>query len=230
MKELWQKLTARFNALAQRERALVSAAIVAGTVFVFHAVAIDPLLVRQGRLLQQLTEARQNIRNEDVLMKAAETRVDPDAVKRSYRDALRKQLAEIDASMQGLQAGLVPPERMAKLLEEMTAGSRGVQLVALRTLPVQRFENPGTPAAPVPAPGGKEVKPAPREPERSIYQHGVEVTLQGSYGDIHEYLARLERSPQRMFWGRLNLESAYPRLTVTLTVHTLSLSKAWLVV
>jgi hypothetical protein len=34
-----------------------------------------------------------------------------------------------------------------------------------------------------------------------------------------------------MFWGRLGLDAArYPTLTATLIVHTLSLSKAWLVV
>jgi MSHA biogenesis protein MshJ len=227
MKERWQKLAARFNALAQRERALLFVAVLAGTVLVFHALALDPLLVRKQRLLQQLSETREGIRNADIVLKAVEARADPDAVKRTYRDALRQQLAEIDTSMQGLHAGLVPPERMAKLLDEVVAKNRGLQVVALRTLPVQRFENPGAPSAPA----DKEAKPVSRESERSIYQHSVEVTLQGSYADLHEYLANLERSPLRMFWGRLNLDSAQPpRLTMTLLVHTLSLSKAWLVV
>jgi MSHA biogenesis protein MshJ len=180
--------------------------------------------VRKQRLQQQLAETRTNIKSTDTQLKVLETRSDPDAVRRSYRDALRKQLAEIDAAMQGLQAGLVPPERMAKLLEEMVARSRGLQLVALRTLPAQRFETPGTASAAVD--GGKGGKST----ERSIYQHSVELTLQGSYSELYEYLAHLERSPLRMFWGRLNVESVHPRLTVTLTVRTLSLSKAWLIV
>jgi MSHA biogenesis protein MshJ len=228
VKERWQKLAARFNALAHRERALVFVAALAGAVLVFHALALDPLLARKQRLARELAETRQNIRIADAQLKAAETRADPDAVRRSYRDALRKQLAEIDASMQGLQAGLVAPERMAKLLEEMVGRSRGVLVTGLRTLPTQRFENPVAPSGPA---SGKDPKPAPPEPERSIYQHSVEVSLRGSYADLHDYLAHLERSPLRMFWGRLHLDSAQPPgLTVTLTVHTLSLSKAWLVV
>jgi MSHA biogenesis protein MshJ len=64
-----------------------------------------------------------------------------------------------------------------------------------------------------------------------MYQHSVEITLQGSYADLHDYLAQLERSPLQMFWGRLSLDAArYPRLQLMLTVHTLSLSKAWLIV
>ena len=34
-----------------------------------------------------------------------------------------------------------------------------------------------------------------------------------------------------MFWGRINVSTEqYPRLRVTLTVQTLSLNKAWLIV
>lgn len=227
MKEQWQKLSAWFNALAPRERALIVIAAVAGTMFAYYGVALDPLLARQKRLSQQLGETRQNIRNADNVLKAREAAADPDAVRRSYRDALRQQLAEIDRDMQGLQIGLVPPERMPKLLEEMLRKNRGLQLVALRTLPVQRFEKPGA----APATGDKTAKQAANEPERSIYQHSVEITLQGSYADLHDYLAQLERSPLRMFWGRLSLDAGqYPRLRMMLTVHTLSLTKAWLIV
>ena len=231
MKQQWQKLSARFDALKMRERVLVLVAVVAGTALVFDALALQPLEMRKKHLAQQLTEARQNIKAADAVTMAQGTVTDPDAVKRSYRDALRTQLAEIDQSMQGLQRGLVPPERMAKLLDEMLSRSRGLQLVALRTLPAQRFETPGgAPAAPKPGDKGG-AKPVPQGPERTIYQHSVEITLQGSYADLHDYLAQLEKLPAQMFWGRITVNTEqYPRLRVTLTVQTLSLNKAWLIV
>jgi MSHA biogenesis protein MshJ len=155
--------------------------------------------------------------------------VDPYDVRRSYRDALREQLAVIDQNMQGLQRGLVPPEHMAKLLEEMLSRSRGLRLLSLRTLPVQRFESPGT--APAGKGGDLTAKSAPKDPERTVYQHSFEITLQGSYFELHDYLAQLEKLPWQMFWGRVTVNTEqYPRLLVTLTVQTLSLSKAWLIV
>lgn len=229
MREQWQKLSARFGALMARERALVLLAAIVGTALVYDSLALQPLEARKKRLTQQLAEARQNIRAADTLAQAQSAIVDPDAVKRSYRDALRKQLAETDKNMQGLQRGLVPPERMAKLLEELLTRSRGLQLVELRTLPAQRFEAPG--AAPAARPGDKAAKPAPRDSERTIYQHGVEITLLGSYADLHDYLAQIEKLPAQMFWGRISVNTEqYPRLRVTLTVQTLSLNKAWLIV
>jgi len=229
VKEQWQTLSAKFNALAQRERVLVFVAAIVGFLLVYWALLLDPLAARQKRLTQQLAETRQNIKNADNLLRALETQADPDAIKQSYRNALRKQLAEIDRSMQGLQKGLVPPERMAKLLEEVLTKNRGLQLVSLRTLPVQRFESPG--AGPAPKTDDKGVKPAQKETDRSIYQHSFEIALQGSYTDLHDYLARLEQLPWQMFWGRISFETdQYPRLRITLTVHTLSISKAWLIV
>jgi MSHA biogenesis protein MshJ len=229
MRQQWRTLSARFDALKMRERVLVLLAVVAGTALLFDAVVLQPLEARQKRLTQQLAESRQNIRNADALLKMQVAVVDPDAVKRSYRDALRKQLAEIDRSMQGLQRGLVPPERMGKLLEEMLERSRGLQVVSLRTLPARPFEAPG--AAPAGKPAGTAGKPGPRESERTIYQHSFEITLQGSYTDLHRFLAQLEKLPWQMFWGRINVSTEqHPQLRVMLTVQTLSLSEAWLIV
>lgn len=229
MKEQWLKLSARFDALLVRERVLVLVGAVVGVALVFDALALQPLDARKKRLERQIADTRQNIKIAESMMTPSEALIDPNAVKRSYRDALRKQLAEIDQSMQGLQRGLVPPERMAKLLEEMLTRSRGLQLIALRTLPVQRFEAIG--AAPAAGPGEKTAKPAPRENGRTIYQHSFELTLQGTYADLHDFLAQLEKLPWQMFWGRISVDTEqYPRLRVTLTVQTLSLSKAWLIV
>jgi len=228
VKERWLKAGARFDAMSVRERVLVFAAAVLGLILAYDALVIEPLAARNKRLAAQLVEVRQGIKTSDNVIRELENLVDPDAVKRSYGAALRKQLAEIDQEMLGLQKNLVPPERMARMLEEMLASGRGLQLVALRTLPVQRFDNPV--AAQAPAAAERDAKTVPAESERSIFQHSFEITFQGSYADLYEFLARLERSPWQMFWGRIALDAEYPRLRVTLTVHTLSLSKAWLVV
>jgi MSHA biogenesis protein MshJ len=90
----------------------------------------------------------------------------------------------------------------------------------LRTLPVRRFDAKGA--------AGVDGSDA----ERQLYQHGFEIGLQGSYADVHEYLRRVEKLPWRIFWHRMALRvdpEQYPRLSVTLTVQTISLNKAWLV-
>jgi MSHA biogenesis protein MshJ len=229
VKEQWRKLAERFGALKPREKGLVVLGVVVGTALLFDAVAFQPAQARKKMLEQRISEARQKLKIAEALMQTKEPVGDSHAVKRSYRDALRAQLTQINQIVTGLQQGMVPPERMAKLLEDMLARSGGLQLMSMRALPPKRFEPPS--AAPASQAGAKTVKPPPKEPERTIFQHGFEVTLQGSYRDLHDYLARLEKLPWQMYWNRISVQTEeYPRLRVTITVQTLSLTKAWLVV
>lgn len=229
MIEQWRKLSERFGALKPREKALVLLGVIVGAGLVFDAVAFQPAQARKKALEGQIAEARQKLKIAEALMQTKEPVGDSHAVKRSYRDALRVRLADVNKNMVSLQQGMVPPERMARLLEDMLGRTRGLQLVSLRALPPKPFESQA--AAPASQAGAKTVKPEPKEPGRAIFQHGFELTLQGSYRDLHDYLARLEELPWQMYWKRLSVQTEeYPQLRVTITVQTLSLTKAWLVV
>jgi len=229
MRERWQKLAERFGALQVRERALVLIAVVVGTALVFDAVAFQPAGARKKALERQIAQVRQNLKSAQALMNTKQSVGDSHAVKRTYRDALRGRLAEVSQNMAGLQKGMVPPERMAALLEGVLLRTGELQLLSLRALPPEPFQPGGAAAAPQAA--GKTAKPAPKEPERTIYRHSFEVTLQGTYFELYEYLAQLEKLPWQMFWSRLDVRTErHPRLRVTITVETLSSTKAWLVV
>jgi MSHA biogenesis protein MshJ len=229
MMEQWRKLVERFGALKTRERVLVLVGAVVGTALVFDAVAIQPKEARKKTLERQIVEARQKLKVAEALMQTKETVGDSHAVKKSYRDALRVRLAEVNQNMVGLQQGMVPPERMARLLEDMLGRTRGLQLMSLRALPPKPFEPRGAATDSQARP--KPAKPSTKDADRTIYQHGFELTLQGSYRDLHDYLAGLEKLPWQMFWNRISVQTEqYPRLRVTITVQTLSLTKAWLIV
>lgn len=224
--EQWKQWSAKFNVRSLRERALMAVVAAAAVVLLFDTFALAPLAAEHKRLSAQLMDTRTKIRAGEQVMAAGRSQGDPDAVKRRYRDELRKQIAEIDAKLQGLQKQLVPPDQVTKLLEGVLSRERGLALVSLRKLPVQQFQ---TAAAAAAKPGAKAA-PAPQA-QRSIYQHSFEIEVEGSYAELHQYLARLEKLPWQLFWGRAVLSAdRHPRLRLSLTVHTLSLNKAWLIV
>ncbi len=230
----WQQWTALFNARSLRERVLIAAGAVAVVVALLDTLLLNPLALEQKRLSMQLSEARMAIKTGEVMMAANQGKADPDEVKRRYRDELRKQIAEMDSRLQGLQKQLVPPNQVVKLLEGVLMKERGLALVSLRKLPVQRYQTGGAQQA---KPAGSAAQPAPGSGEgngaadRSIYQHSFEVSVEGSYAELHGYLTRLEALPWQLFWGKVTLDAgAHPKLRLTLTLHTLSLNKAWLVV
>ena len=221
MKAQLERLAARFNALAIRERALIFGSVLVAVLALFYLMALEPSLVQKRRLAGQLADAQKSVQTLLSLKTPAE---DPLAARRAERDALRRQLADIDKTMAQIQRGLVPPERTAKLLEDVLRRSRGLQLVSLRTLPVKRFDA---------ASGASAESNAAQDAERQLYQHTFEMTVHGSYVELYEYLRMVEQLPWRLFWSRISVAvntDQQLRLVVTLTVQTLSVSKAWLVV
>ncbi|MDP1673061.1 MAG: hypothetical protein Q8L65_08085 [Burkholderiales bacterium] len=222
--ERWQQWSAMFNARNLRERTLITGLGVAAVVLLVDTLALSPMAVQQKRLSGQLTEARATIRAGEMALAGSRAQEDPDEVKRRYRDELRKQIAEMDGRLQGLQKQLVPPEQVSRLLEGVLGKERGLALVSLRKLPVQLYQTNGATQA-------ADAKAQSAEGGRGIYQHSFEIQIEGSYGELHAYLKRLETLPWQLFWGKAELDaSAHPRLRLTLTLHTLSLNKAWLVV
>ncbi|MBA4383092.1 MAG: agglutinin biogenesis protein, partial [Sideroxydans sp.] len=131
---------------------------------------------------------------------------------------LRAQIAEGDAYLKATQDKLVPPEKMAALLEQVLAKNNRLQLVALNTLPVSLFIEPAADAV---AKAGVQ--------EKQIFKHGVQMTVRGSYADLMQYLTALEKMPTQMFWGMAKMSVVqYPNAELTLTLYTLSLDKTWL--
>ncbi|MGH8677796.1 MAG: hypothetical protein ACREUQ_05525, partial [Burkholderiales bacterium] len=114
--------------------------------------------------------------------------------------------------VEGVHRGLVAPNRMTGLLKDMLTRNSRVQLISLKTLEVSAL-----------------VRREQTADERSVYKHGIELTLQGGYLDLLDYLAGLERLPWQMFWGQTRIDASdYPKVQMTVMVYTLSLDKNWL--
>ncbi len=223
MKQAWEKLARRFDALRPRERVMIFAAgvaIIAGLVYV---LAIDGALAKHKIMAANVEKHRGDIGQ--MQMQNAELsrllKQDPDAQGRKHIEDLQRQLGAYDTELRGVQQGLVPPNQMVKVLEDMLNRDSHVRLVKLHTLPVAALVEPAGGAA------AKSTAPL----KNLVYKHGIELTVEGNYLDLLEYQARLEKLPWRMFFARTSVNSVdYPKVLMTITLYTLSLEEAWLVV
>jgi MSHA biogenesis protein MshJ len=221
MKTSWRAVCIKFDALSLRERAMVTVALLAAVFFIPYSLFISPAQERQRVL------AKEHAQHSDQLAAlTAEAQVKPsgnaqDAVHQSRAEALKRQLAEMDDRLRAVQQHLISAQQVTALLQEVLARDGTLELVALRTLPV-------APLAPEPLMDGASAA-AQGAQRANVYKHGVEITVQGSYAALHDYLARLEQSRSRMFWARAQLDAvAHPHLVLKLTIYTLSLDRAWL--
>lgn len=233
LKARWQSLAERVDAMSLRERALIFLAVAMVLIVLVNTLLINPLLTRHKKLQQQIaqTQEKTSAMQRQIQILVNSWNVDPDVALRARLAQLREQSEWTGKTLEDIQSGLVPPQRIPVLLEDILKHNRSLRLVALKTLPVTVLGEPDT-AAKTP---GEADKPAqtqkPATPESLVYKHGVEITLEGSYLDLLRYLTEMESLPWHMFWGKADLDvEKYPKVTLTLRLYTLSLDKAWLAI
>jgi MSHA biogenesis protein MshJ len=220
LKEQIDKIAAKVDGMSLRERVLIFAAAAFLLVSLIDSLLLNPLLTQQKILSAQVVQQQEKMKEMQAQMNVLllAKRADAISPQRERIQQLRQQIADGDAYLKDRRDKLVPPERMAALLEQMLKRNGRLQLVAMNTLPVTLFNEQPPDAE---AAGGTR--------EGLMYKHGVRITVRGSYADLLRYLTALEKLPSRMFWGEARLSVVeYPASELTLTLYTLSLEKTWL--
>lgn len=227
MKEQIGKIASKVDALSLRERALVFAACAFLLVSLVNSVFLDPLLVKQRNIAAQVVQQQEKMKEVQAQLNALvqAKQADANSPQRERMRMLRQQIAAGDAYMKERRDKLVPPEKMAQLLEQVLNKNGRLQLVALDTLPVSLLIEPSVDATAAKTAGTAQANGS----EKQIYKHGVRITVRGSYSDLTQYLNALEKLPTQMFWGMAKMDVVkHPTAELTLTLYTLSLDKTWL--
>lgn len=259
MKAYWIRFDTWLMALSQRERLMVVGATAAMLAYLVFQLVLDPAYTRQRALraaMQQQRLQTSGIDTELAQLDAASRR-DPDREVRERLTALQQQSADLRGKLRSAQKGLVAPDRMGPLLQQMVQGHGKLRLVSLKTLPPQGTVDgafaaldaveaaPARPAAPPqltpaaivqaaaatakqPSGAAAPAVPAPA-PAPLLYRHGVQLVLQGSYLEMIDYLEALEAMPTQLLWGAAVLDAGqFPQARLTLTLYTLSLDQKWI--
>ena len=214
-KELLGRVADRIDNATLRERIMLFAAAALVLIGCVNYVLIDPLRATQKRLGAQINQRAGELRTvqAELQRNAHALGSDPDSVNRQRVSELRAEVSALDAKIKAEQQRFTSPDRMRGVLEEMLERNKGLRLLDMKTLPVSNMTASQGQAA------------------RRVFRHGVELTLAGSYLDLHAYLVALEGLSTQLYWGKAEMRvTHYPVATLTLTVYTLSFDQAWLVV
>lgn len=238
MKQHWQRVELKINALSLRERVMAFAVAVLVLITLMDTLLLNPLLEKQKQLSQQVKQGQQKIiaMQAEIQRRVKSHELDPNAPNLERLRSLRQQSTKMRDDLLGMHKGLVSPDKMAFLLEDLLKRNGKLHLTSLKTLPVttvsqsavsephavnEKNEGAGTIA--------QTTKTENKLFEDTVYKHGVEIVVQGGYPEIMDYLAQLEAMPWQLFWSKAKLNvDAYPKASLTLTLFTLSLDKKWL--
>lgn len=222
LRQSWSRLNDRYQAFSRRERLLVALAAVFGPLLIGYTLFVDPQNARLKAMENTLageeaTVARLQAEEASLQQQLS---IDPDAGRKANLAALLTERDRLEEQLREFSSVLVRPEEMNGLLESMLVRHTGLRLLGLKTVAPQSIlalENARDGE-------GKQV-------ERSfdLYRHGVEIRLEGNYGQLQVYLSQLEKLQQKLLWGPLKYQVIdYPRAELTLTVFTMSPDRTWL--
>lgn len=202
----WQTLDRRYLALSRRERALVALCCTVVVGMAIDQLWLTPSWAVWGRARQEHRQAAEALHTLEASIATLRQRQDLDTHQlQSELAALQSRTAQTGAPGNRTR-DLVSPAEMVPLLEQLLGRHSGLKLRSLQSLGRTALAQ-GTP---------------------TLYRHGVELTLEGRYADLLDYLKTLEAAPQRLLWGGLQLQVIqHPQVLLTLRLHTLSTDAHW---
>ena len=219
---------ARFDRLTLRDRAGLVAAAAAVLYVVLNVLLVGPLEAERKANKQRI-----EVRNTEIVTVRKQISDltgllahDLNAQQQAQLDDIKRTIVEADTLLAQLDSAA--PQAAGAVLKEVLGATPRLELVSLKTLPtVVVFQGKPAPVAPgTPAPAAKDAAPRPElapRPPRSIYQHGIEMSIKGNYLALLPYLEKLQKYPGRLYWNDVSLDvENYPVAVLKLNVYTLS--------
>lgn len=223
----WFALKILYASLPQRERVLLAVALLLGPLLLGNALFLEPQRKQITQLESEITrlEGSSGEIQGQVSLLGQQLQGDPDAVRKAELSALQEQITALDHEMQSFGAALVAPEEMNGLLSRLLSKNTGLRLISLKTVPARSV------LASFVTDVVKDKGVVTKLPARvfDLFRHGVEIRLEGNFGELLNYVAQIELEKSRMVLEKLNYQVIeYPKAEMVLTIYTLSAEKAWL--
>lgn len=212
MNKLLEPLERHYAPLKTRERVLIWLACLTLLLLPAYVWVAEPLwnqLKQQQQKQKQLVVDNQTAELQ-ILAVRKKLKADPNASLLTQKANLEKQLAQADQAIFEQQAGLIPVERMAGVLEQLLAKSGGLTLIEMTSL------------APEPVLSAEETQGEGVD----FHRHGIRLTLEGRYLKVLQYLQVVEAFPTRFLWHSLDYQVlTYPKARVVVELYSLGSSK-----
>lgn len=206
LKKQWAELSDKFSKLSEREKWLTTIAGWVAILFLLFTFVIEPIQddnnakrVRIASLQGQIGQLQG-----DIAMIKHKLEQDPNAEVDKEYTVLLTESQDLSLRLSNVVDGLVTPEGMAALLENVLEKTHKLKLVSLTSMPSEPITMDGSDEA------------------IGYYIHPVKINLTGNYFDIADYLAQLEQMKVKYYWRSFKYQVIeYPQAQLELVVYTL---------
>ncbi|USH02760.1 type 4a pilus biogenesis protein PilO [Grimontia kaedaensis] len=199
-----------FDALSVREQWMIALAGWMAILGLGLLLFIEPVSKTLGQLETQILQSERT--TEDLVtlnrLKQEKLHTSPNTELEAELATLNQDISALDSEMERKVDGLVTAAQMSSLMEAVLRQSERLTLVSMNSLPPQQLTD---------------------TEDAGYYIHPVEITLEGRYFDIVDYLSALEALPVKYYWQSVDYSvKEYPKAEVTIEVYTLGESAVFI--
>jgi len=209
MKDKWIEISEKLNALTTRERGIIFATLLVAVYMAFQLLVFDPLMAERSRLIKleaDITKQIDRVRVE-IAEVIAESTFDPNKATREKIAKAEQKAEQYQQEILSITDKLIEPAQMSDVLASLLNKDSGLKLTSIRNLTAEPVR--------IGSAAGAE-----------LYQHRIQLELEGKYDQVSKYLAQVEALPEKVFWQNLAFQmDNYPVGRLSLEVYTLSTSK-----
>lgn len=200
-----------FNKLSLRERVIMFVALIVCSFLITYFWILEPAAVKQRKVE---TELKKSYQQEKVLNSEIETvnrslQLDPLKEINGKITFSESTLVQLNKQLDEKLVKFIHAQQMPIALTKVLSKSPGLKISGLKSLPVKVFNS-----AQAKADGAKATL---------FYKHTLQITLQGNYNAIYQYLLNVESLKEKFYWYSLDYKvSDYPLAEITIQIYTLS--------
>jgi MSHA biogenesis protein MshJ len=201
-----------------RERLLLIAVVALTVPLAGYGLLLKPVRIQIADSTQRLAGARSELAKLQQLVEQRD-RTGSDQLRARQAD-LEARLTLAESQIHRAQIDLLTPQDMAPQLSAILQKFPQLRVVGIES------ESP----VPVDRATDRNGKAPGTEPSGSmLYEHGLELTVEGKYLDLLAYLEQLEHTPHKIYWRDLNLKVNAQGVPLTrVRFFTLSRGPTWL--
>lgn len=213
MKQRWQKLVVRIDALSLRERVFLFLSIIVCTLALADLFWLSPAQSAYTQARQRVTAQEVELKRLRAELTGAAQPVDPAVAVRNEIADINTRLAAVNADISAVAPLAEGGPAIEQALVQFLQRREGLTLVSTSTLQQT-----------IPAPrAGAEVGASTNAPV--LARKGLELTVTGPYAELVRYVSTLENALPTLRWGSLHLKSTkQPASELTLQVFVVGVA------
>ncbi|MCG5498533.1 hypothetical protein [Ectothiorhodospira variabilis] len=210
------QLIDRINASNLRERLLMAVLLGVILLLAWDWLVLQPQQDKRQTLQTELTQTQARLGELTQHMDQWRTDTEDSVHTVSLevqRDALRQDVAQLEARLQTLHGGFASPREAVQVLAGILQDRPGVKVVELANQP------------PEPLNQGLDIWNGPS----GIFVHRVRLVVEAEFDRVLDFMGLVEDLPEGVFWETLHLEvPEWPVNRVEMTLYGLSADESWL--